>query len=377
MALLEGWTGPQEALVPMFGAILDHREGAEALAEAVDRAGPTADAAKRALRAVYALGRADAPLVASLSRVAGLDAEVRAPTAEEMAALVADVAAHGDPARGEEVFRRADLNCMQCHAVARAGGSIGPDLSALGSSSPVDYIVNSIMLPDQAIKEQYQTLVVLTTDGRVLHGIVADRDGQRIVLKEATGSTREIPADEVEDQKEGGSLMPKGLVNLMTRDEFVDLVRFLSELGKPGAYAIGATPTVQRWRVLAGPAEGPSTPPAADDDRWSPAYARVSGDLPLGPLESISGGPTLLLKGEVDLAVAGAITFRIDEAEGVRAWVDGKSVEGGSTISADLDRGRHALVLRVDTAAHPGDTLRVEVGKPDGSPAEFTVVGGP
>ena len=32
--------------------------------------------------------------------------------------------------------------------------------------------------------------------------------------------------------------MPKGLANLMTRAEFLDLVRFLSELGKPGPYAI-------------------------------------------------------------------------------------------------------------------------------------------
>ena len=36
--------------------------------------------------------------------------------------------------------------------------------------------------------------------------------------------------------------MPKGLVNFMTRAEFVDLVRFLSELGKPGPYAIRSTP---------------------------------------------------------------------------------------------------------------------------------------
>ena len=108
------------------------------------------------------------------------------------------------------------------------------------------------MNPDQSIKEQYNTLVVLTTDGQVFQGIVADKDDQRIVLKEATGATRVVPANSIEDQKAGGSLMPKGLANLMTRAEFVDLVRFLSELGKPGPYAIRATPAIQRWRVLEG-----------------------------------------------------------------------------------------------------------------------------
>src|SRR4029077_16280801 len=107
------------------------------------------------------------------------------------------------------------------------------DLSAIGQTSPPDYIINAIKNPDQAIKEQYHTVLVLTTDGQVFQGIVTDKDDQRIVLKEATGAPRVVPVAAIEDQKEGGSLMPKGLATLMTRAEFVDLVRFLSELGKP------------------------------------------------------------------------------------------------------------------------------------------------
>jgi putative heme-binding domain-containing protein len=87
------------------------------------------------------------------------------------------------------------------------------------------------MLPDQAIKEEFHTLVVQTAEGQVFQGIVADRDDKRIVLKEATGALRTVPAADVEATKEGGSLMPKGLVNFLTRAELVDLVRFLSELG--------------------------------------------------------------------------------------------------------------------------------------------------
>ena len=64
-----------------------------------------------------------------------------------MAQLIREVA-DGDAARGEDVFRRADLSCLKCHAVSQAGGQIGPDLSALGSTSPVDYIINSIYDPD-------------------------------------------------------------------------------------------------------------------------------------------------------------------------------------------------------------------------------------
>ena len=139
---------------------------------------------------------------------------------------------------------------MSCHAVSKAGGDVGPDLSSVGQTSPPDYIINSILNPDQSIKEQFHTLVIQTSEGQVFQGIVTDKDDQRIVLKEATGAARVVPVASIEDQKPGGSLMPKGLANLMTRPEFVDLVRFLSELGKPGPYAIRATPAIQRWRVL-------------------------------------------------------------------------------------------------------------------------------
>ena len=114
-------------------------------------------------------------------------------TPAELTALVAEVAAKGDPARGEEVFRRSDLNCMSCHSVTKAGGDVGPDLSAVGQISPPDYIINSILNPDQSIKEQYNTLVVQTVDGQVFQGIVTDKDEQRVVLKDATGATRVVP----------------------------------------------------------------------------------------------------------------------------------------------------------------------------------------
>ena len=200
-----------------MAAFLNRQGGADVLAAKLGRHAPPADSAKLALRAVYALGHADPALVAALSRAAGLSAETKPLTPAELNQLVAEVAAQGDPARGELIFRRADLNCMSCHSLGKAGGDVGPDLSSVGQTSPPDYIINSIYNPDQAIKEQYHTLVVQTSDGQVFQGIVTDKDDQRIVLKDATGAPRVVPVASIEDQKPGGSLMPKGLANLMTR----------------------------------------------------------------------------------------------------------------------------------------------------------------
>ncbi len=381
---------PARDLTSLLAAFLNRQGGGEALAAALGRRAVPADSAKLALRAVYALGRAEPAVVAALLRAAGIAAEAQPLTPSELAALVAQVAASGDPARGEQVFRRADLSCMTCHSLNKAGGDVGPDLSAIGQTSPPDYIINSIMNPDQAIKEQYHTLQLLTLEGQVFQGIVTDKDEQRIVLKEATGQPRIVPVASIEDQKPGGSLMPKGLANLMTRAEFIDLVRFLSELGKPGPYAVRAIPAIQRWKVLKSiSADLSKSVPGGDalrdqvlrtlPDRWAVAYATVAGLLPLGEVVPSSGAPIVYLQGEIDVSSAGPIKLQLDTAQGAAIWIDELPAPVGSGSAASsmpLAAGRHTITLRVDTTARRSKEIRVEVVKPAGSSAEFTVVGG-
>jgi putative heme-binding domain-containing protein len=379
---------PARDLLPLLAAFLNRQGGGEALAAALGRRSVPPDSAKLALRGVYALGRADPALVAALSRAAGIAAESPPLTPGELAALVAEVAKSGDPARGEQVFRRPDLSCMSCHALSKAGGDVGPDLSAIGQTSPPDYIINSIMTPDQAIKEQYHTLLVLTLEGQVFQGIVADKDEQRIVLKEATGQPRVIPVASIDDQKPGGSLMPKGLVNLMTRAEFIDLVRFLAELGKPGPYAVRSTPAIQRWKLLKSISAdlSQSVPEGdalrdkvlkAEADHWTVCYAKVSGLLPLEETLGASGSPVVYLEGEIDVSSAGPVQIQLDSADGTELWIDEhRRPERTPKWSTPLAVGRHTIVVRIDTTARPSKELRAELVKPAGSTAEFTVVGG-
>jgi putative heme-binding domain-containing protein len=379
---------PGRDLRPLLAAFLNLQGGPDVLASKISQHTPPADSAKLALRAIFALGRADPKLIAALSRAAGLAAETKPLTPTELNQLVADVASHGDPARGEAIFRRADLNCLSCHSLAKAGGDVGPDLSSIGQTSPPDYIINSIFSPDQAIKEQYHTLVVQTSDGQMFQGIVTDKDDQRIVLKEATGTPRVVPVASIEDQKAGGSLMPKGLANLMTRPEFVDLVRFLSELGKPGPYAIRSTPTVQRFKVLkpVSQALAASIPDRgvfrdqilnAEPSRWMTSYAKVAGALPLDELSTVAGGNVLYFQGEISVSSAGPVRVQLDSAEGVLFWIDEQPVPPGTPASVTtLAAGHHTVTLRVDAKARSSKEIKVEVTKPAGSPAEFTVVGG-
>ena len=195
---------------------------------------------------MYSVGQSDPALSDLLSSAAGIAVDAPPPTPEEALKIAAEVTAQGDAARGEQVFRRADVSCLKCHAIHRAGGQVGPDLSNVGRISPVDYIVNSVLNPNLAIKEAFVTRVIETSDGRIVTGVAVDRDANRVVLRTADGKTVTIPVADIDTEEEGKSLMPQGLTKFLTQQEFFDLAKFVSELGKEGGkYTAPAIPTME------------------------------------------------------------------------------------------------------------------------------------
>jgi putative heme-binding domain-containing protein len=378
--------GPQDDIAPMLDALLGRKEGVGELAQALHSNPPPADAAKLALRHMYSVGRSDAALSDELSKAAGIALDALPPSPEEAAKIAVEVASKGDAARGEQIFRRADLSCLKCHAVAQAGGSVGPELSAVGSISPVDYVVNSILNPNLAIKEQFVTRRVLTIDGEVLTGIQIDRDDQRLRLKDAAGKTLVIAVSDIEQEGEGQSLMPQGLTKFLTHEEFLDLAKFISELGKPGPYAIRKTPSIQRWRVLKNPApeiiaEVPNVEIFrelvldAPADAWTPAYGKVSGALPLNELAREQPA-VVWLQGKIDVSQAGPVVLEIRATEKAQLWIDAEPFDVQSRIERQFAVGKHTLTFRALVSASSDPALKVELKKPDGSAAQFTVVNG-
>jgi putative heme-binding domain-containing protein len=379
---------PQDDPGPLLVAFFVRKEGADALAAALKDETLTVDVAKRALRTMYAVGRSDAALSDVLSAAAGVAADAPPPTPEELAAIVQDVSTKGDPVRGEAIFRRADVSCMRCHSVSRAGGQVGPDLSAVGGSSPIDYIANSILNPNLAVKEQYVTRVFETSDGLALTGVVVDRDESRIRIRDSQSKLIVIPTSEVEAEEEGPSMMPLGLTKFLTRDELLDLIRFVSELGKPGDYAVQTVPTMQRWRVLAEPpAELTDAVPHLDHVRqyllgapeevWMPAYGQVAGWLPLADLAVKDKSKPILLRGDLQVNEPGAITVKIESTAPTQTWVDAQPFLAEKEFTVTLEPGRHALYLRVEpTSGSAAERLRVQFSKPADSAVQFEVVGG-
>ncbi len=166
----------------LFDAVILRKGAAEALIAALMGKSLPSGIADVGVRRAEAAGRDLKPLIAALRAAGKLDTAVQPLTPEETAKFVADIAAQGDATRGEAVFRRAALQCTQCHAIAGAGGQVGPDLVSIGASAPLDYLIESLFEPSKKIKEGFHTTVISTDAGEVFTGLLIRRNEREILL---------------------------------------------------------------------------------------------------------------------------------------------------------------------------------------------------
>jgi putative heme-binding domain-containing protein len=132
---------------------------------------------------------------------------------------------HGDAAEGEKVFKRI---CAQCHKIHGQGNDVGPEITLNGRSS-FDQLLSNVFDPNLVIGAAYRAVVVVTKEGRVLTGLLAEDNPRRIVLKVQGGKIETVPRDDVETfQVSNISLMPEQIENQMKPQEIVDLFTFLS-----------------------------------------------------------------------------------------------------------------------------------------------------
>jgi len=274
----------------IFNAFLATKQGPGALAGALK--GQTLPQAVALAGMQKASSAATKPqgLVKALQAAGEIKPMKTALAPAEMESMMQRVAEKGNPHKGEEIYRRAQLQCIVCHAIGGAGGVIGPDLVSIGSSAPVDYLVDSLLQPSVKIKEGYHTTLVTLKNGQAFAGAIAREDANEIVIRDAVGNENRLAKAEVaSNQISPVSLMPPGLTASLREDEFVDLVRFLSELGKDGDFKTPSNRFVRQWQMLS-PHERTRDDIghygrkifAEDFDGyvWLPLYSTVSGELP-------------------------------------------------------------------------------------------------
>jgi len=135
-------------------------------------------------------------------------------------------------------------SCHVCHRFRNEGGAVGPDLTAVsGKFSPHD-LLESIVDPGREISDQYGASVFSLRNGEKVVGRIMNlnrkRDGTGGDVYRITtdmmrpNETRAIRAEEILSIEPSGiSMMPPGLLSIMTDNDILDLLSYLLSSGAP------------------------------------------------------------------------------------------------------------------------------------------------
>ena len=163
----------------------------------------------------------------------------------------------GDAQRGAVVFYQPQLACTRCHIPDKETGRLGPDLTRLGKDASDVHLVESILEPSKMIREGFEPVTLLTTDGTVATGILVSSNDKEVTIRDAGQNFKTVKIEKAQLaslEKSQVSVMPSGQINLMTsRQQFLDLVRYLIEIrdgGSARAHELEPPPSLYAARPL-------------------------------------------------------------------------------------------------------------------------------
>jgi quinoprotein glucose dehydrogenase len=155
----------------------------------------------------------------------------KARTSGDVVAPWHEVLQGGRSEEGKRIFfERADVQCLRCHTVRGKGGNLGPALDGLGKRQTREYILESIVFPNNKIAPGFETLAITMKDGRTLAGQIKKETDTTLEVLCVEEGLLKLSKAEVTKREHGLSAMPEGLVAALTKRELRDLVEYLAGL---------------------------------------------------------------------------------------------------------------------------------------------------
>lgn len=134
--------------------------------------------------------------------------------------------ADGNPRAGEIHFEK---RCATCHQLFGKGNAIGPPLDNYDRGNTQFWLL-AILAPGLEIREGFQSYMALTTDGRVVTGMIAEQSPNTVTIRAADNRTIVLDRKNIEQLRAiETSLMPDDVLKEMTDGQIVDLFAYLMQ----------------------------------------------------------------------------------------------------------------------------------------------------
>ena len=165
-----------------------------------------------------------------------------------------DAPSPGDVADGEQVFWGKG-QCGTCHMMHGKGSVVGPDLSNIAGLHKTNSIIDAMTKEKHRVYgaggaqphalpllDQYPVVRVTLADGKTVRGVLRNHDSYSLQLMGLDEHLYMLDRGKLRDvQYESKGLMPTDYDKRLAKDEFTDLVAFLTRQGK-SAQAPGEPP---------------------------------------------------------------------------------------------------------------------------------------
>ncbi len=134
---------------------------------------------------------------------------------------------------GEQLFKVAA--CIGCHKLNEKGNNVGPDLAKLDPKYSAVDVLEHILDPSKKIDKKFQSNLFVLTSGKVVTGLVVkETDGEVQIIDNATSpeKIRTIKKSDIDEREISNvSIMPKGVMNKLIKEEILDLLAYVIARG--------------------------------------------------------------------------------------------------------------------------------------------------
>ena len=131
---------------------------------------------------------------------------------------------------GREFFQK--LACVQCHKLGSEGYAYGPDLSDLFQRYKGDRaaVLQQVLEPSKIIADRYRNFQFELADGDQISGMILKEDAATVTIQTGASDTliKNLKKTEIKTRElQTSSLMPMGLLNMLSKDQIYDLLAYL------------------------------------------------------------------------------------------------------------------------------------------------------
>jgi putative heme-binding domain-containing protein len=152
---------------------------------------------------------------------------------DDLASVVGELKNGRSYGNGKQMFTVA--NCVACHKLENVGTQIGPDLTQLDAKFHSLDVLKELIDPSARINEKFQSYVFELDSGKVVTGLILEETPQVVRVIEnplAKAEAVVLKPGEIEARhKSSSSIMPKGLLDKLSRDEILDLIAYVIARG--------------------------------------------------------------------------------------------------------------------------------------------------